>query len=636
MPVRLAEIPNAPQYTGAPVTSRGPGAAPDISTAARQNLLQSTVDINSLGAPARAMQAVGRAITDAPKQVVGAINDFIDRKSRIQDLTTEAELDNALSEMHTEVTNKNSTLPGDKWLPTYESTRTSWNKRLSDIVRTASPDTQARMQAYLVKADADSRSRFSIEGTKKALSDGRDSMDVANERDFQNGNFDEVFSRLNRMHKDGVITDAERDSRKFQFQERNRVNSLYSAMGQNPKAFYEDTKEYVSTGKSEILEGSIKSPEEAKVWASRAKANWEGIQTEARQSLFQDIQSGAITREDEILDRAKASNEALDAKDIQAARKALMNQVGPLDPVKYADLRTRVAAVGPNTDKSEIADLQRAIGADLPSQEGAILNRQLMGLMKSKTPNQEVDSFVKSNLKTLHEDQFFGKWKNGTGEKKQIDRPAEQKSALEMSRLMDGWETYQRANPGANYEDAQNWINTQTAPMRESKRASWFQFADPANVLIAPRAILHLFDSQKPSPPNPNEALKKMGEPKQSSPSASTEGFTKGLATTFGYKDPEDNGVGAWGHKTNDPNIMGASLPIAMLRDHFGDENLAKGKMVEVRNPENGKTIKVPIVDKGPAAWVVERQGPTVDLTHAASKAIGATGKTPVEFRILG
>ncbi len=157
------------------------------------------------------------------------------------------------------------------------------------------------------------------------------------------------------------------------------MNSLYAAMGQNPKAFYEDTKEFVATGKSDILQGSIKSPEEAKVWASRAKANWEGIQTEARQSLFQDIQSGDITREDEILARAKDSNEALDAKDIQAARKALMNQVGPLDPVKYADIRARVAAVGPNTDKGEIANLQRDIGANLPSQEGAILNRQLAG-----------------------------------------------------------------------------------------------------------------------------------------------------------------------------------------------------------------------------------------------------------------
>ncbi len=71
------------------------------------------------------------------------------------------------------------------------------------------------MQAYLAKADGESRSRFSIEGTKKALSDGRDVMDVANERDFQNGNFEEVYTRINRMHQDGLISDAERDSGSF-------------------------------------------------------------------------------------------------------------------------------------------------------------------------------------------------------------------------------------------------------------------------------------------------------------------------------------------------------------------------------------------------------------------------------------
>ncbi len=212
--------------------------------------------------------------------------------------------------------------------------------------------------------------------------------------------------------------------------------------------------------------------------------------------------------------------------------------------------------------------------------------------MKDKTPNQEVDSFVKSNLKTLHEDQFFGKWRTGTGEKKQIDRASEQKSALEMTRLMDGWEAYQRANPGASYEDAQNWLNTQTAPMRESKRASWFHFADPANVFLAPRAIFHLFDSQKPQSPSPVEALKKMGEPKQAPPSASNEGFTKGLATTFGYKDPEDNGVGAWGHKTNDPNIMGRACRSRCSESTSEMRTLQRARWLRFATPRTGRRSK--------------------------------------------
>lgn len=109
-----------------------------------------------------------------------------------------------------------------------------------------------------------------------------------------------------------------------------------------------------------------------------------------------------------------------------------------------------------------------------------------------------------------------------------------------------------------------------------------------------------------------------------------------GIATTFGYNDREDNGIGAWGDRTDNPDIVGVSLNRRTLRNHFGDENLAHGAMVEVVNPKTGKTIIAPIVDKGPADWVVDRQGPTIDLTHAANALIGGSGKTPVNFRIIG
>lgn len=110
---------------------------------------------------------------------------------------------------------------------------------------------------------------------------------------------------------------------------------------------------------------------------------------------------------------------------------------------------------------------------------------------------------------------------------------------------------------------------------------------------------------------------------------------TPAIATTFGYKDPEDNGVGAWGDVTNRPDVHGVSLPIAVLKQQFGDENKAHGKLVRVTNPDTGDSIVAPIVDKGPADWVVARQGNTIDLTHATNKAIGGNGKTPVTYEFV-
>ena len=110
---------------------------------------------------------------------------------------------------------------------------------------------------------------------------------------------------------------------------------------------------------------------------------------------------------------------------------------------------------------------------------------------------------------------------------------------------------------------------------------------------------------------------------------------TPAIATTFGYKDPEDNGVGAWGDVTNRPDVHGVSLPIAVLKQQFGDENKAHGKLVRVTNTDTGDSIVAPIVDKGPADWVVARQGNTIDLTHATNKAIGGNGKTPVTYEFV-
>ena len=110
---------------------------------------------------------------------------------------------------------------------------------------------------------------------------------------------------------------------------------------------------------------------------------------------------------------------------------------------------------------------------------------------------------------------------------------------------------------------------------------------------------------------------------------------TPAVATTFGYKDPEDNGVGAWGDVTNRPDVHGVSLPIPVLKQQFGDENKAHGQLVKVTNPDTGQSVVAPIIDKGPADWVVARQGNTIDLTHATNKAIGGNGKTPVTYEFV-
>jgi hypothetical protein len=118
---------------------------------------------------------------------------------------------------------------------------------------------------------------------------------------------------------------------------------------------------------------------------------------------------------------------------------------------------------------------------------------------------------------------------------------------------------------------------------------------------------------------------------------AATDPYEKGIASTFGYNDPEDpTGTGAWGDNTDNPNAYGVSLPISTLRDIFGDDDKAYGAIVELLNPSTGQTVRAPIIDKGPGQSVVNRQGPTIDVTEGVRRQLGLSGKDPMEWKVLG
>ena len=115
------------------------------------------------------------------------------------------------------------------------------------------------------------------------------------------------------------------------------------------------------------------------------------------------------------------------------------------------------------------------------------------------------------------------------------------------------------------------------------------------------------------------------------------EDFEEGLGTTFGYQDPGESPVGAWGDFLDSPEAYGVALPRAELRRIFGDEDKAHNAIVEVQNPETGKTIRAPIIDKGPAGWVIDRQGPTIDLTEGAYRQLGMRSRLePLKWKVVG
>jgi hypothetical protein len=126
-----------------------------------------------------------------------------------------------------------------------------------------------------------------------------------------------------------------------------------------------------------------------------------------------------------------------------------------------------------------------------------------------------------------------------------------------------------------------------------------------------------------------------------------------GNSTTFGLNydgtyDREDNGRGAFGYNTRDPNLIGASVNTVDMQRMFpndvwwqdGELQMTEGLKRLVRNgeiqvqvvdPRNGQTVQMPLVDIGPAAWT----GNILDLTHAASHLFRTGGKAMLGFRLV-
>jgi hypothetical protein len=100
-----------------------------------------------------------------------------------------------------------------------------------------------------------------------------------------------------------------------------------------------------------------------------------------------------------------------------------------------------------------------------------------------------------------------------------------------------------------------------------------------------------------------------------------------GLASQFGAIDlnnPNESHVGAWDNDII--SSVGVALPASTLEKQFGSAKDAFGQLVEVQNPKTGKSIIAPIVDIGPGDQVINRQGPTIDLTAGAVKELGHSG----------
>ena len=110
-----------------------------------------------------------------------------------------------------------------------------------------------------------------------------------------------------------------------------------------------------------------------------------------------------------------------------------------------------------------------------------------------------------------------------------------------------------------------------------------------------------------------------------------------GKATTFGYNDPQDSGVGApkLGQlDTNNKDLVGIAVPEAALRAYVGAHPASwRTARVQVTGA-NGQQVLVPIVELGPGD-TSDQRGVVADFTQGLTDLTKNTGEQNFGFRII-
>ncbi|GAT35622.1 hypothetical protein TSACC_3693 [Terrimicrobium sacchariphilum] len=457
--VPIAEIPNAPQAGGNPVTSRGPGAAPDITSSAG-SLIQSTINPQAFSGTAQAMASVGAAVAGAGGKVAGVLNDWAERRQKAQDLTIDAQIDAEWYNLTADVTKQTANLPGDQWEPTFTKAFQERQKNFSALLDTASPEARAKFEADMVRREAATRNQFAVDGSKRAFSDGREAILSAARRDFVSGNYESGFGRLGKAKDAGFITDTEFQNEQFSAEQQARDSRLYQWLNIDPKGFAEYTARVAKEGKPD---GDIQTPEQARLWASRAKSQWEGVQVDTRKGLHDAILAGEITSEADLRKRAAGN---LGETEIKSLTKAMFTEI-QYDSETATKLNTDIENADFSTPKGadELNSLQTRIETTIPKRlQGAFSSRLFQNWNasrdgKTKTPEQKYSASLMSFIDKLADDGVLG----DTGKDKKgkvVDKAKNAALWTDAETYKEQMRAWLRDNPRANPDEAQKQLNS--------------------------------------------------------------------------------------------------------------------------------------------------------------------------------
>jgi hypothetical protein len=626
--IPLTDIPNAPQ-SGTPTMQNVNIPTVNLGFAERQikeAYQGQMVSMEAAGAPGKALAAVGQDMVNISSLTTDTMRKYVEMEDATATVKFLSNLDGIRNELKIA---KASTDPA--MYPVLVKKAYEDKERLYQGIGNIG---RQMVAADALRAETNDMAESSFEAHMATKSKEKANALYAMQSNMQSGRFEDADVINDNLLTIQAISAREHAANRININNGQQMNRFMDIVNATPKEAMRMVQNSLVSGEPIPGFDGISSPESLSKLTRIAEAA----------DVFQ------------TADKMEAVSNLIDSYTITSVDALNANPVFmQLDPKAQDALRSRVVDIKVGTPEAEVATKQAANIVDkYPSGENVVAEYQAAhNWIIANVPGPFAESLIKklddkkdalaANAGQLppaqdlerHAANLLDAYKDGgvlgaLPDNKEKGTPTWTARMLEIQRReADLKEAVRLGNPKTRAE-VEEIIATKLTPDEAKKLA---QDAKPGlwNWLFPPGA--------KPLPPQTQDADTPL--PPLVPPQASTRGFKPATATSFGTlpdgsRDSMDPNPSKYlGKKTHDPNFMAASLSKKALAEEGIPVDQAGNYDVIVRSEKTGKEVRVPIGDLGPAEWVEDRQGRTVDFTGAVHRALGTKGKDRVVYRVV-
>ena len=626
--IPLTDIPNAPQ-SGNPTMQNVNIPTVNLAFAERQikeAYQGQMVSMEAAMAPGKATQAVGQDMVNIGSLTTDTMRKYVQTEDATATVKFLQNLDNVRSEIKIAQAGTDPAM-----YPVIVQKAYSNKERLLEGIGDVG---RGMIQADMLRAESNDMAESSLAAHLGTKQKEKSQALYAMENNMRTGRFGDAETINDNLFTIQAISEREHASNRININNGQQLSRFMEIVDVSPKEAMR------------LVQGSMVS--------GKPIPGFEGLNNPETLSRLSRVTEAAEVFQ--TADRVGTLSNLIDSQTIVSVDALNANPVfSQLNPEAQEALRSRVVNIKVGTPEAEVSTKQGAtIVARYPTGDNVVAEYQsahnwivanvpspfadaqlkkleakkdaMAGNAGQLPPADDLERHTAQLLDAYREGGVFGALPE-TGTK---GTPAYTSRMLAIERRQqDITDAIKLANPQTRAEVetviSQKLLPDEAKKLAQEAKPGWFDMIRGRGQTPLPAATQ---DTEEPLPP-------------LIPPQASSGGFKPATATSFGTlpngsRDALDPNPGKFlGTKTHDPNFMAASLSESALAEEGIPVDRAGDYDVIVRSETTGKKVRVPIGDLGPAKYVEDRQGRTVDFTGAVHRALGTKGKDPVVYRVV-